>query len=179
MKIIFASDIHGSTYYANILIRQFLNEKADKLVLLGDILYHGPRNPIPRDYHPLKTAEILNQYSDKIICVRGNCDNEADQKVLNFPIMADYAQLVADNYTFFLTHGHLYKSTDLKAGLDTIFVFGHIHVTVLEKNQVYVLNPGSISLPKDNKPSTYAIYENGTIQIKTIDGQILDEMELM
>jgi len=184
MKLFFASDIHGSYYYANIMIEQYLKEKADKLILLGDLLYHGPRNPLTKEYDPLKVANLLNQYKDKILCVRGNCDSEVDQMVLDFPIQASYTQLVVDNYQFFLTHGHLTQATELPDSDKTIYVFGHIHLPVLERKNVYVLNPGSIALPKENNPSTYAVYENARIQIKTFDDIIikaltLDELKVM
>lgn len=178
MKLLLASDTHGSFYYTKILIETFLKEKADKLVLLGDILYHGPRNPLTKDYNPMKVANLLNEYREQIICVRGNCDSEVDQMVLDFPMMSDYTQLVVDNYQFFLTHGHLYQPSDLPNSDKTIFVFGHIHVPVLEKRNVYVLNPSSIALPKENNPSTYAIYENHMIQIKTFDNVIVKELKL-
>ncbi|QVK18010.1 phosphodiesterase [Mycoplasmatota bacterium] len=178
MKLLFASDIHGSFYYTKRLIEIFHEEKADKLILLGDILYHGPRNPLTKDYNPMKVANLLNQYRDQILCVRGNCDSEVDQMVLDFPMMADYTQLVVDNYQFFLTHGHLYKPNDIPDSGKNIFVYGHIHVPVLEKNNVFVLNPSSIALPKENNPSTYAIYENNMIQIKTLDNRIIKELEL-
>ncbi len=178
MKLFFASDIHGSTYYTKLLVDQFVKEKADTLVLLGDILYHGPRNPLTKEYDPQKVAEILNKYKDNIICVRGNCDSEVDQMILDFPMRADYTQIIVDNFNFFLTHGHLYQPNDLPSSDQTVFVFGHIHLPLLEKRNVYVLNPGSVSLPKENNPITYAIYENNKIQLKTFDNQVLKELDL-
>lgn len=177
MKLLFASDIHGSYYYTKLLIEHFEEENADKLILLGDILYHGPRNPLTKEYNPAKVADILNEYKDKIICVRGNCDSEVDQMVLQFPISADYNQFVIDGYSFFITHGHLFDESILTASDKNIFVFGHIHLPVLEKKHVYLLNPGSISLPKENNPPSYAIYENGIIKIKTFTNNIIKELK--
>lgn len=178
MKILFASDLHGSKYYTEKLIQQFKKENADKLILLGDILYHGPRNPLTKDYNPQEVARLLNQISEKIISVRGNCDSEVDQMVINFPIMADYAQIIVDNHTFFLTHGHIYQPSDLNIDDHTVFVLGHTHIPVLEKQEVYVLNPGSISLPKDNYPNTYAIYEKDYLQIKTFSEEVIMTLSL-
>ncbi len=178
MRLFFASDIHGSSYYVNLLVEKFKEEQADRLILLGDILYHGPRNPLTKDYDPMKVADILNQYKDKIISVRGNCDSEVDQMVLEFPIRADYTQVLVDNFNFFLTHGHLYQAKDLPVSNQTIFVYGHIHVPILEKKHVYILNPGSISLPKDNHPSTYAIYDNNKIQLKNLNQEVIKELTL-
>lgn len=178
MKLLFASDIHGSNYYMKLLKNQFIKEKADRLVLLGDLLYHGPRNPLPKEYNPQAVYQTLNELKDKIICVRGNCDSEVDQMVLDFPMMADYTQLVVDNFTFFLTHGHLYEPKDIINNNSMVFVYGHIHIPILEKEDIYMLNPGSVSLPKENNESTYAIYENGMIQIKTFDQKIIKELKL-
>lgn len=178
MKLLFASDIHGSYYYTKLLIEHFKEENADKLILLGDILYHGPRNPLTKEYNPAKVADMLNEYKDQIICVRGNCDSEVDQMVLEFPISADYNQLIIDGYNFFITHGHLYDDRILSASEKNIFVFGHIHLPILEKNHVYLLNPGSISLPKEDNPPSYAVYENGIIKIKTFTNNIIKELKL-
>ncbi|MDF2699811.1 MAG: putative phosphoesterase [Haloplasmataceae bacterium] len=180
MKLLFASDIHGSKYYAELLINAFVEEKADKLILLGDLLYHGPRNPLTRDYNPMEVANLLNKYKEKIIAVRGNCDSEVDQLVCEFPMMSTYTQLVVDNFSFFLTHGHLYNPENLPHLVNnTIFVFGHIHIPIATfENNIYFLNPSSISLPKENNPSSYAIYEYGKIEIKTFDHLIIRELIL-
>src|SRR5690554_1170789 len=141
MKLLFASDIHGSFYYTKLLIEQFKEENADKLILLGDILYHGPRNPLTKEYNPAQVADLLNKFTENIISVRGNCDSEVDQMVLDFPLRADYTQVLVDNYNFFITHGHLYDEEYLPELPRTIFVYGHIHIPVLKKRQVYILNP--------------------------------------
>lgn len=178
MKLLFASDIHGSSYYTKMLIERFLVEKADKLLLLGDILYHGPRNPLTKEYNPIEVANILNEYKEKIICVRGNCDSEVDQMVLEFPIKADYTQVLVDNFNFFLTHGHVYNEDFLLPSTESVFVYGHTHIPLLKKSHVFILNPGSISLPKENYLPTYAIYEAGIIKLKTLTNNIIKELKL-
>lgn len=166
MKIIFASDIHGSAYYAERLIEKYKSSGADRLVLLGDLLYHGPRNDLPKDYSPKKVIEILNGVKNDILCVRGNCDTEVDQMVLDFPIMADYAVLAADGKTIYLTHGHIYNPLNppkLKAG--DILMNGHTHVRAFEEHEGFTyVNPGSVSIPKDGKGNSCIIYENGKFE---------------
>ena len=106
MKIMIAADLHGSAYYCNRLMERFEEEKCDKLLLLGDILYHGPRNDLPKEYQPKQVIAQLNRWKDRILCVRGNCDTEVDQMVLEFPVLADYCYLVVDGISIFATHGH-------------------------------------------------------------------------
>lgn len=163
MKIMFASDIHGSAYYAERLIKAYKESGAEKLVLLGDILYHGPRNDLPKDYNPKRVIDILNAVSDKLLCVRGNCDTEVDQMVLSFPILADYAVLYLDGRMYYLTHGHKYgfdNFPNIKKG-DAI-VQGHTHVPVLEERDgILCVNPGSVSIPKEGSKHRCLIYENG------------------
>jgi len=114
MKIFVASDIHGSAYYCRLLLEKFKQESADRILLLGDILYHGPRNDLPREYAPKQVIELLNPLKEKLFCVRGNCDTEVDQMVLNFPIFADYAVISLDNLTMYATHGHVYNNNNLR-----------------------------------------------------------------
>lgn len=174
MKVMFISDIHGSYTYAKKAIDLFEEEKADKLVILGDILYHGPRNDLPEGYAPKQVIPLLNSYKNKIIAVRGNCDAEVDQMVLDFPIRADYATIDVDNHHFFLTHGHLFGETNLpNLNNGDVFVYGHIHKQVAKKeNNVYIINPSSISLPKEGNNS-YGIYENNCFSIKEMDGKVV------
>ena len=176
MKIIFASDIHGSAYWAKELLDAFHHEQADKLVLLGDLLYHGPRNDLPATYAPKAVIELLNANRDKIITVRGNCDTEVDQMVLNFPILADYAYLYLDGLTVFATHGHHHNTQTpppLREG--EILLHGHTHVLKCEEfgNRNFYLNPGSIALPKENNPRTYMVYENRTFTVKDLSGNVV------
>ncbi|MGN0475094.1 MAG: phosphodiesterase [Acutalibacteraceae bacterium] len=163
MKFIIASDIHGSAYYCEKLIKAFDAEKADRMLLLGDILYHGPRNDLPRDYAPKQVIQMLNTYKDKLLCVRGNCDTEVDQMVLDFPIMADYAVFPIDGKIIYATHGHVFNENNLPPlQKGDILLHGHTHVPkyTVHDNYVYI-NPGSVSIPKENTPHSYAILENG------------------
>lgn len=185
MKIMFASDIHGSAYYCRKMLDIYGNSGADRLVLLGDILYHGPRNDLPRDYAPKEVIAMLNPLRNEIYAVRGNCDTEVDQMVLEFPILADYGLLVIEGKTFYATHGHVYNQDNLppmKEG--DILVHGHTHLLKAEKadtescGRITVLNPGSVSIPKGGNPNTYAMLEHGVFTILTLDGETVKEMKL-
>ena len=159
-----ASDIHGSLYYTQKLYEAYLDENPDMLLLLGDILYHGPRNDLPRDYNPKGVIEILNGIKDNIRCVRGNCDSEVDQMVLDFPIMADYSIIMNVDLTIFVTHGHIFNTSNpplLNKG--DILLHGHTHVPVLEHfgNDNIYINPGSVSIPKNGSCNSYMIIEDG------------------
>ena len=150
MKLMFASDIHGSAYYCEKMLECYRWEQAERLWILGDILYHGPRNDLPEEYAPKKVIAMLNEIKEEICAVRGNCDTEVDQMVLEFPILADY-----------------------------ILIHGHTHIYEAKKSGEHViLNPGSVSIPKGGNPPTYAILEDGVFSIKDLDGQVLKEIEL-
>lgn len=179
MKLMIISDIHGSYSCLKKVIDIFEEEKADKLLILGDILYHGPRNPLPLGHDPKKVVTLLNQYKDKIIAVRGNCDAEVDQMVLEFNIMADYIQFYVDDRCFFLTHGHHYDKDHLAyLNKGDVLVYGHYHVPILEKqDDIFVVNPSSISLPKQGERS-YMIYENNEFTIYTLEKQVVMNMKL-
>lgn len=170
MKLMLASDIHGSAYYAEKMRQAYIDEKADRLILLGDLLYHGPRNDLPKDYAPKKVIEILNDIKEEILCVRGNCDTEVDQMVLDFPIMADYAVIYADGRTLYLTHGHKFNPENppkLKKG--DYLVNGHTHIPANEDKRDFIyINPGSVSIPKAGSGHTYMIYENGEFALKEL-----------
>lgn len=170
MKLMIASDIHGSAYYAEKMLEAYKCENADKLVLLGDILYHGPRNDLPRDYAPKKVIEMLNAVKDEILCVRGNCDTEVDQMVLDFPILADYAVIYDGENTLYLTHGHIYNPQNppkLKQG--DYLVNGHTHISAYEDMGDFTyVNPGSVSIPKNGTGHSYMIYENGSFELKEL-----------
>lgn len=163
MKIMIASDLHGSAYYTERLVNSYKKSGAERLVLLGDILYHGPRNDLPKEYAPKKVIEMLNAISDEILCVRGNCDTEVDQMVLDFPVLADYAVMFVDGRMFYLTHGHKYgvdNFPNIKKG-DAI-IQGHTHVPMFEdRDGILCVNPGSVSIPKENSSHRCLIYENG------------------
>ena len=182
MKYIIASDIHGSAYWCEQLLSVFENENADKLILLGDLLYHGPRNDFPDEYDPRRVFDMLNRIKDKIVCVRGNCDSEVDQMVLEFPILADYALLSMKNRTLFLTHGHLFNHENpplLQAG-DLLFN-GHFHTPcnkTLENGVIYA-NCGSVSLPKEGFPHSYLFLDEDVLYWKDLEtGGFFDCLDL-
>lgn len=164
MKWMIASDIHGSAYYCKKMLEAYEKEQADRLLLLGDLLYHGPRNDLPKEYAPKDVIKMLNAYKNVILAVRGNCDAEVDQMTLEFPMMADYVLIDAGDHLIFATHGHLFHKENcppLRPG--DILLHGHTHVPTQEpfgEKNLYV-NPGSISLPKENSAHSYLIYENG------------------
>ena len=174
MKIMIASDIHGSDYYCEKMIEAFNREGADKLLILGDILYHGPRNDLPKEYAPKSVIERLNAIKEKILAVRGNCDTEVDQMVLQFPILADYAYISVDGLTLFATHGHNFNTAKLPPlAKGDILLHGHTHVPVVEEfgEGNYYINPGSLSIPKESSPKSYILYENGRFSFRTLEGE--------
>ena len=178
MKLIIASDIHGGAECCRALLDAAERERADKILLLGDILYHGPRNDLPADYAPKKVIEMLNNVKDKLICVRGNCDAEVDQMVLDFPIMQDSTTICdcENSLYIFATHGHRISPSNLPSlPPKSAFLYGHTHVKRIETvDGTLCLNPGSITIPKENNPKTYATYERGKFEIKTLDGVVCD-----
>ena len=174
MKLLIASDIHGSAKWCSRLLERFKEEKADKLLLLGDILYHGPRNPLPDGYDPIGVFNMLNEMADSIIAVRGNCDSEVDQMVLSFNVSSDYATVCDGKVKLTLSHGHRIIPP-LNSG--DVYLTGHTHLPLnAVENEGYIhLNPGSVSLPKDGSPRGYILYEDGKFLFKTIEGIIYDE----
>jgi len=186
MKLLIASDIHGSLSAARYVVEVFENEKADYLVFLGDAMYHGPRNPLPDEYNPAGVAELLNSVNDKVIAVRGNCDSEVDQMLLDFPITAEYQNIPLARGKLFATHGYLFDPTPSLAVIPAsvsrgdIFAFGHVHLPILEINEagILVLNPGSAALPKEGHPPTYAVIDEDRVEIKTFDGAVYREYGL-
>lgn len=177
MKLMFASDIHGSAPNCELMLKRFDEEKAERLILLGDILYHGPRNGLTEGYDPKEVSRMLNERKNQILCVRGNCDSEVDQMMLEFPIMAEYALLLlGDSITFnettvFLTHGHKFNTENpppLKKG--DILIHGHTHIPTIEESKGYwYLNPGSVTISKEGKPRSYMIYERGAFTLKRLE----------
>ena len=169
MKLMFASDIHGSYKYAKLMREKFIEEKADKLVLLGDLLYHGPRNDLPEEYAPKKVIELLNGMKKDILCVRGNCEAEVDQMVLEFPCMADYAVMYLDGKMLYITHGHtINPQSPPPMNKGDYLMNGHTHIGAIEdRGDFTYLNPGSVSIPKDGRNS-YMIYEDGEFTIKEL-----------
>ncbi len=179
MKWLIASDIHGSEFYCREVLSAFEQEKADRLLLLGDILYHGPRNDLPRDYAPKKVIELLNGHKQDILCVRGNCDADVDQMVLEFPILADYAVLELGERLLYATHGHVYGEQNpppLKKG--DILLCGHTHVPKCTEHENFLyMNPGSASLPKENSYHGYMTLEDGVFLWKDFEGNIIMKYE--
>lgn len=177
MKLLIASDIHGSAEWCEKLMERFKEEGADKLVLLGDILYHGPRNPFPGEYSPKKVCEMLNSVADRIIAVRGNCDSEVDQMVLDFNVSSDYAEIADDKVKITLSHGHR-AVPPLGAG--DVYITGHTHVPLncVEKGGYVHLNPGSVSLPKENSARGYILYEDGAFTFKTLEGKVIEKISV-
>ena len=174
MKLMIASDLHGSAYYTEKLLKAYEKEQPEKLLLLGDILYHGPRNDLPEGYAPKKVIELLNPLADKVLCVRGNCEAEVDQMVLNFPVMADYCVLYEQGKMIFVTHGHLYsESNPPKLHQGDVLLNGHTHVPkCVEHDGWWYLNPGSVSIPKENSHHGYIMLEDGHFLWKDLDGEV-------
>jgi len=179
MKFFIISDIHGSIKYAKEAMALFEKEKCDQILLLGDVLYHGPRNPLPEAYAPKEVAEFLNTYKDKIIAVRGNCDSEVDQMVLDFPIMGDYQLLYLNDRKVFLTHGHIYNKTKMpKLSKGDVFIHGHYHLPMTDLEEgVYYLNPGSVTFPRENNPHSYGIIEDNNFYIKNLQGEVIKHIK--
>lgn len=180
MKIFFMSDIHGSLYYTKKALESFKKENADYIAILGDELYHGARNPLPEEYNTKEVTKLLNEYSDRIIAIRGNCDSEIDELVLDFPMMSTYSVILYGDRRLFLTHGHIYNEDNLpKLRKGDAFIYGHTHVPKAEKKDgIYIINPGSITFPKENNPNSYGILEENIFKIKDLNGSVIKEIEL-
>lgn len=180
MKWLIASDIHGSAPCCEKLLAAFEKEGADRLLLLGDLLYHGPRNDLPEGYAPKRVISLLNGVKEKIFCVRGNCEAEVDQMVLEFPVLADYCLLEAKDRLVFCTHGHhfdLQNPPALKPG--DVLLHGHTHVPAKDNSRgFWYLNPGSVSIPKENSPRSYMTLENGEFLWKELEGEQYDSLRL-
>ena len=173
MKLMIASDIHGSAFYCKKLLEAFKNEHADRILLLGDILYHGPRNDLPKDYAPKEVISMLNGISEYILCVRGNCDTEVDQMVLGFPVLSEQALLFIDGTEMLAVHGHK-AFPAVKPG--TFVLSGHTHIPKLEEKEgVIYMNPGSVSIPKENSHHGYMLFEQGEFLWKDFDGNIINQ----
>ena len=180
MKWLIASDIHGSAQWCRRLLEAWDNEQADRLLLLGDVLYHGPRNDLPDQYAPKEVIAMLNARRERILCVRGNCEAEVDQMVLDFPVLADYAVLWEGSRLIYCTHGHVYntgKLPPLQEG--DVLLHGHTHIPAWEDHGAYrYLNPGSVAIPKEGSWHGYMTLENGRFLWKDFDGAIHHELTL-
>lgn len=181
MELFFASDLHGSLPATERMLAQFEQSGADQLILLGDVLNHGPRNPIPDGYNPPEVAERLNQHATQIIAVRGNCDSEVDQLLLQFPMMADYAWVMLESgQRIFVTHGHLYNQTQrppLRSG--DLLVHGHTHIPLAQPlEDIVVFNPGSVTFPRNGYPASFGVLSDGELQVRDFDGEIIARTSL-
>ena len=180
MKYFVASDIHGSATFCQRMLDAYFKEGADRLILLGDILYHGPRNDLPEGYAPKQVISMLNDVKSELFCVRGNCDTEVDQMVLDFPILADYALIPLGKRTVFVTHGHRYNTDSpppMKQG--DILLHGHTHVPACtEFNGCLYVNPGSVSIPKEDSWHGYMIIEENRLVWKDLESEVKKIFEL-
>lgn len=180
MKWMIASDIHGSAACCEKLLAAFGREQADRLLLLGDLLYHGPRNDLPQGYAPKEVIAQLSGVKDKVFCVRGNCEAEVDQMVLPFPVLADYCLLEQKGRVIFATHGHHYNLENpplLQPG--DVLLHGHTHIPAKDNSLgFWYLNPGSVSIPKENSPHSYMTLEDGQFLWKDLDGTVYDSLAL-
>ena len=172
MKILIASDIHGSAYYCRKLLEALDREDAPRMLLLGDILYHGPRNDLPEKYAPKEVISMLNPLKDRVVSVRGNCEAEVDQMVLDFPVLADYCLMPVGERMMYCTHGHIYNEENLPPMMPgDVLLYGHTHIPRAELcGDKWMLNPGSVSIPKGGSVQSYAVLENGIFIIKDMDG---------
>lgn len=178
MKYLIVSDIHGALPTLELVLDFYRKEKCDMLCILGDILNYGPRNRIPEGIDAKGIAERLNSMADEIIAVRGNCDAEVDQMLLDFPIMVDYALLVDEGKKLFLTHGHIYNESNMPKGKHDFFFYGHTHLWKLEQNKqgTTICNTGSITFPKGGNEPTFAVYEQGKVSVYHLNGTLIKEL---
>ena len=173
MKILVISDIHGSSYYGRKIKEIYERENPDKIILLGDLYYHGPRNALSKEYNPMEVAQILNRLKDKIMCVRGNCDAEVDEMISEFKF-EDNIEFRINDVSFFFTHGHRYNIDHIPYGID-VLVYGHLHTGfITEQDGVICVNSGSISLPKNGTKNSYLIIDGEKIWLKDVEGNVID-----
>lgn len=177
MKVVIASDIHGSLYYANKLKEAFSREEAEQLILLGDVYYHGPRNELPKEYNPKGVSKLLNEMASKLICLKGNCDAEVDEMISEFSF-AENMYMFFNGKKVYLAHGHKIDFT--KSGkYGDIIIYGHLHTGFIKnENGVIIINCGSVSLPKENTENSYIVLIDDKIELKSIDGKVLGSVEI-
>ena len=182
MKLLIASDIHGSGFYTQKLVDAHAKESPDKILILGDLLNQGPRNPMPRDFNNPKVIELLNQLKYEIICVRGNCDSEVDDLVFDFPLTSSYTTILYNKQILFATHGHIFGDSTPPATLNPgdVLLNGHTHISALEKKEAgwYYVNPGSISIPKGGTTHSYMMFEDGVFALKDLNGNVLNQIQI-
>ena len=178
MKFLIASDIHGSSYFVNAVIKKAKEENADKIILLGDIYNHGPRNPLPEEYSPMEVAKIFNGINDKLLVVKGNCDSEVDTMISEFDFVGHLC-LAVGNKTVFLTHGHVYNKDKMPKTKFEAIIYGHFHTGFIErKGDIIIANTGSTSLPKNDTPNSYMVLENKTLTLKDFENNVIKSIEL-
>ena len=176
MKAIVVSDIHGNLKYMKKLEELIQRENPNKLILLGDLYYHGPRNPIPEEYDPMEVSKILNKYKSKIIAVRGNCDAEVDNMISEFEISKDYEEISLDGIKLYITHGHLFEKLE-NIIKDDYVLYGHTHIYDLTSKRI---NPGSVGIPKKNEEHTAILYENNMLNLINLDDfNVIDSKIIM
>lgn len=180
MKWMIVSDLHGSAFYCKKVLEVFQKEQADRLLFLGDILYHGPRNDLPKDYNPKQVIAMLNERKQNIVCVRGNCDTEVDQMVLEFPILSDYCVIDLGRQLVYATHGHCYgEDTPPPLHKGDILLCGHTHIPKCVQKETYTyMNPGSVSIPKEGSHHGYMTLENGIFLWKDFEDNIKHSFEI-
>lgn len=181
MRILIISDIHGSNYYAEKIMEIVKRERPEKIVILGDLYYHGPRNPLSQEYNPMKVAGILNDLSDEyeedFIAIRGNCDAEVDEMISYFELK-DNVLIELNNKRVFFTHGHRYNKDNMPKDID-LLIYGHYHIGFIEKEEnIICANPGSISLPKNNSKNSYLIFDSNYLELKDVEGNVIDKKEV-
>ena len=178
MKYLIASDLHGSKFYAEKLFERFESEKADMLILLGDLFNHGPRNPLPKDYSPMEVADLLNKNKEKLIVIKGNCDSEVDTMISDFDFVENLCLTITDK-TFFLTHGHVYNKDKMPKTNFSAVIYGHFHVGFIEKQgETIIANAGSLSLPKNQSPNSYIILTEKALTLKDLSGKTIKEIQV-
>ncbi len=173
MKLLVCSDIHGSKYFANKLKLAIIRQNPDKIIVLGDIYYHGPRNPLPKEYDPMAVCEILNSFGNKITCTKGNCDAEVDEMISKFPFKEN-VRMIVGGVKYMFTHGHKFNMDNIPSNID-VLVYGHFHTGFIkEKDGVFCVNSGSVSIPKDNTLNSYLVIEDKTITLLDLDGNVIE-----
>ena len=178
MKILVISDIHGSKYYAEKIPQICERENPDQIILLGDLYYHGPRNPLTEEYNPSEVAEILNSLKDKIRCTKGNCDSEVDEMISKFKF-EEYIEMTINGVNFFFSHGHKYNMDNVPPTGDVV-IYGHLHTGFIhEEYGVIFANPGSLSLPKGGTQNSYLVIDDTNLTLKNIDGEVIEQKKYL
>ncbi len=177
MKYLILSDIHGSKFYFNKILEIFKNEKFDKMIIVGDLYYHGPRNPLTEEYDPMYIATKLNEIKDKIVVIKGNCDAVVDEMISEFKFHDKYILELANKKIFF-THGHIYNMDSLPEEEFDIMIYGHLHTHFIQEEYGKIfINTGSISLPKNNTKNSYVVLDGNIIKIKDFESNCIDKIE--